>query len=553
MAQTGIYRLVVIIMCALKAVVLAGRFSGTPQDTEVVESNNALYTCTVQSLNDNEHINFTKDGVVIKSEEQPWERFKIKHVDDLIVKLTITLVTRSDHGEYSCQIRTNTGDVVETSPSGMLTVLEIPGENFPTCSSSKRYYVVGDTVELKCTSEETNPLPQLHWGLDPDIKNPYFRNSTNNGMFSLHYNFVAKQSDNGKSFMCTLNTPVDATINKVCNFGPLSIQYAPNVTVISQEYYTGQEMVLICSAEGNPYPTSFSWSFSHTLEESQYEIENNNQILRLENLKLEDNNLKAECTATNPVGSRSAEFTVTFKSQQTTSSSFEGDGAKVDGNAFPNTSDVPSESLVVVLAIIFICLFFVVLVLVIPICVIKLHKRRSDMNPNQRELPPQPTGYYDQFNNFHIGNDHIPNQNNIGYKTMSSSNGSENNFPIFESRTLPLSHRLPQSNISQDSWVMTLPLRPHADRKLTRHRSVEIQVSEDSFPIYEEVGKARCRANTESKCIMTDSPLNNYGRAENFLENIHEENGIEQKEKSKTAKSPELNPELIVYAKTEFV
>ncbi|XP_071962175.1 cell adhesion molecule 2-like isoform X2 [Antedon mediterranea] len=558
MAETGFYRLMIITIYVIKTMVLAGRFSGTPQDAEVIESADALYTCTVQSLYDNELIKFSKDGVKIEPGIGKWERFEVEPLHTFVVKLRISSVERSDRGSYSCEIRTTNDDLVEKSAEGMLTVLEIPGDNWPSCQStaaSKSSHVEGESVELECISEETNPLPTLNWDIDADVKDSQIRNSTDNGFFSLHYSFITQQSDNGKTFKCLLQTALDTGVNRECFYGPISVQYAPNVTIITQDYYTGKEMVLICNAQANPNPATFSWSFSKALDDTQHKIENNNQILRLHHLNPEHDNLKIECTATNTVGSRSAQFTVIFKDEQTTNYPMENDPVQQDANTSMSNSDATTDGLVVILAIIFICLFFVVLVLAIPICIIKLHKSRMELNQSQRELPPQPSGYYDQFNNFHIGHQHMQNQNTMGYKTMNSSNGSEHSFPVFESHTLPLSHRLPQTNnISQDSWVMTLPVRPHTERKLTRHRSVEIQASEDTCPIYEELGKSRGKARTESKSIMTEPTSNHYGRSDTVLENICEENGITNKlDKVIVAKSPELNPELIVYAKTEFV
>ncbi|XP_071945690.1 cell adhesion molecule 3-like [Antedon mediterranea] len=310
-------------------------FSGfikEPLDENQAEGDLTYFTCIVRELDETQYISWLHNGRKISQNgEIIINTYAHYSIDYNSVFGTCTLriqnVQRRDKGGYTCTVYDSNDQIVEKSRTANFTVSEIPQQQYPICSSTKRSYRVGQHVVLNCISEKTTPPALLRWvhnigGSESGLKESLTGNYENS------YSFIAKQSDNRAIFTCELTTPANPSLYSNCTIGPLDVLYAPTVRIEqTRDVILGNEAIFICYSDANPQESSFKWSFVPPLTENMFVLEND-IILRIKNTVSSLNGTSVICAVTNSIGSGSSKLIINVKSKESTNNVVETNNGK---------------------------------------------------------------------------------------------------------------------------------------------------------------------------------------------------------------------------------
>ncbi|XP_071945687.1 cell adhesion molecule 3-like [Antedon mediterranea] len=308
------------------------RFIKEPLDENQAEGDLTYFNCIVRELDETQYVSWlhngrkiSKNGVIIIN---TYSHYSIDY-DSTFGKcnLKIQNIKRSDQGEFVCTVYDSNDWIVDKSRTANFTVLEIPQQQYPICSSTKTSYRVGQRVVLQCISEKTTPLALLKWvnnigGSESGLKESL------SGNYEKTYSFTAKQSDNREIFTCELTTSANPSLYRNCSIGPLDVLYAPVVRIEqTRDVILGNEAIFICYSDANPQETTFEWSFDPPISENIFVLEND-IILRIKNTINRLNGTSVICTVTNSIGSGSSKLIINVKSKESTNNVVETNNAK---------------------------------------------------------------------------------------------------------------------------------------------------------------------------------------------------------------------------------
>ncbi|XP_071945688.1 cell adhesion molecule 4-like [Antedon mediterranea] len=298
-------------------------FSGfikEPLDENQAEGDLTFFTCIVRELDETQYVSWLHNGHKISKNGEiilnTYAHYSIDFDSAFgSYNLRIQNVQRRDKGGYICSVYNSYDQIVEKSRTANFTVLEIPQQQYPICSSTKMSYRVGQNVVLNCISEKTTPLGSLRWvntigGSESGLKESL------SGNYEKTYSFTAKQSDNREIFTCELTTSANPSLYRNCSIGPLDVLYAPVVRIQqTRDVILGNEAIFICYSDANPQETTFEWSFDPPISENMFVLEND-IILRIKNTLSSLNGTSVLCKVTNSIGSGSSKLIVNVKSKE---------------------------------------------------------------------------------------------------------------------------------------------------------------------------------------------------------------------------------------------
>ncbi|XP_071944614.1 uncharacterized protein [Antedon mediterranea] len=296
-------------------------FSGfqiEPSDISQAEGELVYFTCIVRKLDDSEYVSWLHNGHKISNNgviiTNAYSHYSMDFDSAFgSYNLRIQNVQRRDKGGYTCTVYdSNDHQIVEKSRTANFTVLEIPQQQYPICTSTQTSYRVGQSVVLDCISEKTTPPALLRWVHNTRVSESGLQESLN-GNYEKSYLFTAKQSDNREIFTCELTTSANPSLYRNCSIGPLDVLYAPTVRIEqTRDVILGNEAIFICYSDANPQETTFEWSFDPPISENMFVLEND-IILRIKNTVSSLNGTSVICKVTNSIGSESSKLIVNVK------------------------------------------------------------------------------------------------------------------------------------------------------------------------------------------------------------------------------------------------
>ncbi|XP_071945693.1 uncharacterized protein [Antedon mediterranea] len=310
-------------------------FSGfikEPLDENQAEGDLTYFTCIVRELDETQYVSWLHNGRKISKNGEiiinTYAHYSIEFDSAFgSYNLRIQNVQRRDTGRYTCTVYDSNDQIVEKSRTANFTVLEIPQQQYPICSSTKTSYRVGQYVVLNCISEKTTPPALLRWvhnigGSESGLK------ESSTGNYEKSYSFIAKQSDNRAIFTCELTTSANPSIERNCTIGALDVLYPPIVRIQqTRDVILGNEAIFICYSDANPQETTFEWSFDPPISENIFVLEND-IILRIKNTISSLNGTSVICKVTNSIGSGSSKLIVNVKLKESINNVVETNNGK---------------------------------------------------------------------------------------------------------------------------------------------------------------------------------------------------------------------------------
>ncbi|XP_033107890.1 nephrin-like [Anneissia japonica] len=392
--------LIIATICVMFFVTLTGAelsFIIQPNDQDVKEGEQALFVCTVNSLSRLQKVAWKQNNkiITIGDESKVPEQFSIR-VDVNIHQYTLVISKTKrthDNSEIQCCIREGENDR-KCSDTARLNINQVPGKEFPECSPKTEIYRSPDPVTLTCITELTDPKVNLEWWVARKMVSSRPAREEHNQLV-LRYTFDAKPEDDGKFVRCRMYSTVLA-IERNCTIGPLNVQFAPNVTIQAPtEISVGREAVFICSGIAKPRARKYDWKLDGNPSPDEYRIESSGFVLRI--FKPEKfNKTSIQCSVSNSEGTRSAKFVINVKPRKQTSyfPSQNLTRRVVSPDAMSQSSNPDEMTIAMILAITGSCSFVIVLLMLIPLCMVRLFSQKVTMDASGRIIA-QPDVYFE--------------------------------------------------------------------------------------------------------------------------------------------------------------
>ncbi|XP_033107809.1 uncharacterized protein LOC117109547 [Anneissia japonica] len=309
--QIGLLMFLLLLACIYPSRSFTG-FRLEPQNNRQPEGGVAYFNCMLVGLNNMEYVSWIHDGKKISEDgtilnNQLDDRYYIDGNAFLgIFNLHIRNVQREDSGSFVCTVFNRKNHLIAQSQPANLTVLQIPRENYPLCSTISASYKIGESIVVTCRSEITDPLADLTWKRnDAEVRSSQVETSIKTDAYIISYSFIASKNDQRSTFTCEMTTPANTAIRRNCSTGPINVLYAPHVRIQQTDVVIlGNEAIFICYSDSNPPEVKFEWNFYPPLDENKYTLEND-RILRILNTEKDINGTIIECKVTNSIGSRS--------------------------------------------------------------------------------------------------------------------------------------------------------------------------------------------------------------------------------------------------------
>uniref|UniRef100_A0A1A8PWX5 Poliovirus receptor-related 2 (Herpesvirus entry mediator B) n=4 Tax=Nothobranchius TaxID=28779 RepID=A0A1A8PWX5_9TELE len=171
--------------------------------------------------------------------------------------IQITGVQLTDEGKYICEYATYPGG----NQQGITQLVMLAK---PQNSATSVTVLAGaqPVVVARCTSANGRPPATIKWvtAADGNATMVSSGGSDNTVTVTSEYRLAPKSSDNGKDISCLVDHRTQAKTESIPL--KLAVQYAPEVRIegYDNNWYIGRtNAVLICQANGNPFPTSITW------------------------------------------------------------------------------------------------------------------------------------------------------------------------------------------------------------------------------------------------------------------------------------------------------
>ncbi|XP_055996650.1 nectin-3-like [Ostrea edulis] len=279
---------------------------------------------TIARFIPNKHASFLQDGIYL---ENRTDLVNSGNESNSAI-LKINDVMCEDDGHYQCSVSLWAGgDSSDTS-----VFIQADAERpikftiYPNNSLEEN-----DTVTLSCYANVGNPDGYIAiWRVDKTSTTPaLLLNETNTvgkktenctTLINATVTYTVFWNDNGTFFRCSSQNRQTQGRVPSRDTNPINVLYGPsNVTITTspspsnQTFFTGSNVNLTCSSDGNPDPT-FKWKFnsSDIKNNELYKLTLNNTVLVLRNINLNHSGIYV-CMASNYLINGSSDITLSVK------------------------------------------------------------------------------------------------------------------------------------------------------------------------------------------------------------------------------------------------
>ncbi len=289
--------------------------------------------------------------------------------------LKIQTVQMSDAGGYSCvyfQGDTYLGE----SRIATITVFVAPDEGYPFCSMEPTgvYLEPGQSVVLTCVSSGGTPVPRLDWMSWHEILPGRVEQDPQP---KATYELQLTETDNGAVFTCVEDTPATPQL-RTCSLKPF--HRPTNVSITTSPVSIGEDAVFTCFGQGIPTVTNYTWTVAGLAAEDYISssgekvvVRKDNQVLRIINVKEDDNATIVKCHANNEINEEGTASTVVLISELLLSGK----------NMRPRAEDGQRDGAGISAGIIVGCALFIVLVVIGIIFLVRKHRMKNSTASEQ--------------------------------------------------------------------------------------------------------------------------------------------------------------------------
>ncbi|XP_071943127.1 uncharacterized protein [Antedon mediterranea] len=241
-----------IIMICLISELQSQTILSQPKSITKKEGESADFTVTLNEGDPRTTVTWYKDGILVDKNDSRITYDEVERGNGQYT-LRITSLKRSDKGNYNAKCEIYSREDIRTQ-NAELTLIEIPAEEYPICTTWKKTYNIMDLVNVTCVSENINPQPNLK----------FERRKTNSTILGNETNiwismeFRAVPNLNGQSYTCRQFG--DRLSAEYCEI-TLNVTNEINVTILEQEdklYDVGDIIKLQCIGNYSKR-ANFSW------------------------------------------------------------------------------------------------------------------------------------------------------------------------------------------------------------------------------------------------------------------------------------------------------
>ncbi|XP_038078083.1 uncharacterized protein LOC119745646 [Patiria miniata] len=308
------------------------RFTAQPRDTYVLPGESATLYCHV--ANKTGIVFWEKDSTILFKENGPGSGFSGPSTPWAIFgdasqgefNLQLIEVSMIDQGLYVCKVTSSSGPQAAnlTSSAALLTVLDLPREEFPLCVMSIRDALTqDDVVELTCAYlNNSTTRTTLTWerlSTPADLSNSQ-QISREDGYFIKRHTITLGVEDDASSYQCIASRLGRDPLS--CTTGILNVRHRPVITVspLFLPAKTGDDARFTCSlSSANPPTVTYQWYYrgaAVTTSSSGIDLiqtsEGDSQIL-INNLEDPTGGISVVCEATNEVGTSRVEGLISLE------------------------------------------------------------------------------------------------------------------------------------------------------------------------------------------------------------------------------------------------
>ncbi|XP_071801135.1 uncharacterized protein [Asterias amurensis] len=288
--------------------------------------------------------------------------------------LEVQNIQMSDAGGYSCvyfQGDTYLGE----SRIATITVYVAPDEGYPLCSMepSGVYLEPGQSVTLTCVSSGGTPIPRLDWMSWHEILPGRVEQDP---LPKATYELQLTETDNGAVFTCVEDTPATPQL-RTCSLKPF--HRPTNVSITTSPVSIGEDAVFTCFGQGIPKITNYTWTVAGLAAEDYISssgekvfIRKDNKVLRIINVKADDNSTIVKCHANNEINEEGSASAVILISELLLSGK----------NMRPRLNDGQKDGAGISAGIIVGCLFLVLVIIGI-IFIVRKHRLKNSTASQQ--------------------------------------------------------------------------------------------------------------------------------------------------------------------------
>uniref|UniRef100_A0A670Y4F1 Cell adhesion molecule 1 n=1 Tax=Pseudonaja textilis TaxID=8673 RepID=A0A670Y4F1_PSETE len=278
------------------------------EDVTVVEGEVATISCRVknsddsviQLLNPNRQTIYFRDFRPLKD-----SRFQLVNFSSSELRVSLTNVSISDEGRYSCQLYTDPPQEYYMT----ITVL-VPPRNL-RIESQKDTAVEGEEIELNCTSMASRPATMIKWF--KGSKELFGKTEVEqwSDMYTVTSQLLlkVKREDDGVPVVCQVDHPA---IKDLQTKYYLDVMYKPEVQVLQNSppqplTREGDLLELLCQVKGKPEPVDVTWL--RVDDEMPQHVLVSGSNLHIDSLNKSDNGTY-RCEASNQVGTAYSDYTL---------------------------------------------------------------------------------------------------------------------------------------------------------------------------------------------------------------------------------------------------
>uniref|UniRef100_A0A0N4ZHK6 B-cell receptor CD22-like n=1 Tax=Parastrongyloides trichosuri TaxID=131310 RepID=A0A0N4ZHK6_PARTI len=169
-----------------------------------------------------------------------------------------------DNGKFFCKLLPLKDGKQHSSNPAKIVVLLPPGDATITLQPT-RPVKENELVTFHCEVHGGNPEPEITWLFDnsSEVPSKWYRTTSNEDVHVSALQFPAAANHHKAYPICRVtNKAMKAGTFKSTNGKPLDVLHSPIVNIEPSSIYNveeGKNVVVTCSAEGNPMPTYFEW------------------------------------------------------------------------------------------------------------------------------------------------------------------------------------------------------------------------------------------------------------------------------------------------------
>ncbi|XP_035241852.1 cell adhesion molecule 2-like isoform X5 [Anguilla anguilla] len=277
------------------------------QNVTVAEGTTANMTCRVDH-NDNTSLQWSNPAqqTLFFGDKKALRDNRIELVHASWQELTISIseVTLSDEGQYTCSLFTMP---VKTAKA-FLTVLGVPEK--PEIAGFTKPAAEGDEITLTCVTSGSKPAADIRWFRNEKEVQGAKEVNASGKTFTVRSTLQLQvdRNDDGVAYTCRVDH-VSLTSSSHQATEVLEVHYAPRVEIIHSLTFPqeGQYLKLECVSKGNPLPDPVLWTKDGGELPDIDRMIVEGQELTITSLNKTDNGTY-RCEASNHLGTSGAEY-----------------------------------------------------------------------------------------------------------------------------------------------------------------------------------------------------------------------------------------------------